>query len=103
MLLLWQYGGKAFKKHFEFIACFFWVEQNNELLLKNLESWLTNTSPLFEMNATQSYNFDRSCGRGCGHGGGWERGHSREHNMIDICLIMILNVERNMITPIMGQ
>ena len=50
MLLQQQYQEMGFKKYFELISHLLVVEQHNELLMKNHESWPTGSMPFPEVN-----------------------------------------------------
>ena len=66
MLLQQQYREKGFKQYFELISCLLVVEQNNELLMKNHESRLTEIIPFPEMNVVNFNNRGRRHDRGRG-------------------------------------
>ena len=55
-----QYRELRFTKYFELISCFLVVEQNNEFLMRNLQSHPTGSEPFLKVNAILS----QTCGRG---------------------------------------
>ncbi|XP_017970428.1 PREDICTED: uncharacterized protein LOC108660679 [Theobroma cacao] len=64
-----QYHENGFKKYSELISCLLMAEENDELLMKNLESRSTGYAPFPEVNATSFRNFDRGRNHGRGKGG----------------------------------
>ncbi|CAN6723674.1 unnamed protein product [Malus baccata var. baccata] len=79
MLLQRQYRVRGFTKYNQLISVLLVAEQNNELLMKNHQSWPTGFAPFpevniasFELNATSSGGDNHK--RGCDHKRGrWNR------------------------------
>ncbi|XP_076932942.1 uncharacterized protein LOC143598671 [Bidens hawaiensis] len=79
MLLQQQYRERGFTKYSELISCLLVAEQNNELLMKNHETYPAGTAPFPEANVA-TYNGpsgSRGRGRGRGRGHGRGRGYNR--------------------------
>ena len=94
MLLQQQYRERCFTKYYELIAYLLITEQNNELLLKNLQSHPIGSISLLEANATiqtnrrglgRGYFYGQGRGRSCGRHISWNQGdynqpHNKENN-----------------------
>ena len=71
------------KKYCELISYLLVAEQNNKLLMKNHESWLTGSTPFFKVNAMRynnNYAHGCACSRGSGHGHGRKRINFHNYN-----------------------
>jgi hypothetical protein len=79
LLLQQQYRERGFKKYSKLISCLLIAEQNNEILMKNHQSRLTDSSPFPEANAT---SFKGNHGQGRGRGRGPRRGRGRGRNNV---------------------
>ena len=101
MLLQQQYREHRFAKYSKLIACLLVVEQNNEFLLKNHQSYPTESISLPEANATIQTNRP-----GCGRGYFYEQGLMDEAEAVIVVTIflgikvIIINLTIRKTTPI---
>jgi hypothetical protein len=85
LLLQQQYRECGFKKYSELISCLLLLEQNNEFLMKNHQSWPTGSSTFLEANVTSFHEANATSfkgNHGRGRGRGPRRGHGRGRNNV---------------------